>query len=349
MKINCINRNRIISNLKDYENIIDSNIISKAKNNFTDDDYITCIKYLIQNKIDSLEKFQNSLEIIKKYIVTCYKKGNSMRGKKRPEHSVLMSEKMKVIALNRSEEHINNLNIHLKEKYKEKRLLTMKIINENHQLSKDEIYSLYSKWNSDNKKSFEHKHRKIQNFFLSKKYTENINFINFKNKYENVIINEENFVDIFSNMMSIISSVSTMNPDNNMGSTSFFKRGFIIDLKNEVNGLTVLKTRSSYETKTIEFLEKNNIKYEYEAHCFYLEKYNLNYIPDFKLFIGDEIIWLEVKGYIRGEKHMNKIKNQLQGFLELNNTIAYIRGIPKNMEDIYDNILNIEKINELKL
>ena len=68
--------------------------------------------------------------------------------------------------------------------------------------------------------------------------------------------------------------------------------------------------RSSWEIKYAQYLDENNIKWEYESKIFRLDKLNKSYIPDFYLPKTNE--YIEIKGYMRPEaqEKINQFKNQ---------------------------------------
>jgi restriction endonuclease len=110
-----------------------------------------------------------------------------------------------------------------------------------------------------------------------------------------------------------------MKNNENMGRTKFFKTGYkkVEYCKNK----TIIKYRSSWELRSIEFLEINKIYYEYES--FYIPRIDGKvYLPDFLIEIDKQLILLEIKGFIRGisGKHNEKIKiDSAKKFCEQNN------------------------------
>jgi hypothetical protein len=222
-------------------------------------------------------------------------KGYHSKGKLRPEHSEKMKIKMKGINRGdsfRETKKIQNSSINFKIKFLNNKNIDTTLKTE------DEINKLYGLTISDLRKSKQYKIKKVKNFLKSNKYLNETIFLNFKNEINDINICDENINTIHTKMMSIISTIS-MNRNENMGSTKFFKTGFI-KVKNCLNK-SIIRYRSSWEFKTIEFLELNNIIYSYEP--FYIEKENGTlYLPDFLIEYNGEKILLEIKGFIRGVK-----------------------------------------------
>jgi hypothetical protein len=260
-----------------------------------------------------------------------YMRGNGFRGKKRPKHSEIMKIKMKGIDRGdsfREKKKIQNSSINFKIKF---------LINKGYNLddkNEEEIKKIYTKFISDLRKSDKYKIKKVYNFLKTTKYLDYEMFINFKKKYVNTEINDDNITTIYHEMMSIISHIS-MEKNENMGKTKFFKRGF--KKVNFCKNKTIIKYRSSWELKSIEFLEENQISYEYEP--FYIEKEDGTfYLPDFLIDYNGDKILLEIKGFIRGDKgNLNeelKIKSAKKFCDEKSFKFIYLTKFLTNINDI---------------
>lgn len=263
--------------------------------------------------------------------LTNFMKGSSFRNKSRPEHSNLMKIKMKGIDRGDSFRKIKkeqNSSIEFKIKVLKNKNIDITSKSEN------EIKDLYKTITSSVRKTNDFKIKKIKKFLKSNKYLEELTFLSFKNKFEYVDICNDNVEKIYTEMMSIISSISIVRNEN-MGSTKFFKTGFI-KVKNCLNK-TILRYRSSWELKTIEFLEINEIKYSYES--FYIQKEDGTfYLPDFLIEYENKKILLEIKGFIRGQKgkinEEMKIKAAKKYCKENNIKYVYLQKILTNINEI---------------
>lgn len=263
--------------------------------------------------------------------LTNYMKGCSFRGKLRPEHSEVMKIKIKGIDRGdsfRKTKKEQNSSIEFKIK-----VLTNKNIDVSSK-SENEIKDLYKVIISDVRKTNEFKINKVKKFLSSVKYLDEPLFLNFESNYKNVKISNENIEYVYPEMMSIISSISMVRNEN-MGKTKFFKSGFI-KVKNCLNK-TIIRYRSSWELKTIEFLELNEIKYNYES--FYIQKEDGTlYLPDFLIEYEGKKILLEIKGFIRGLKgkinEEMKIKAAKKYCKENNIKYVYLKKVLTNINEI---------------
>jgi hypothetical protein len=263
--------------------------------------------------------------------LTNFMKGSSFRNKLRPEHSENMKIKMKGINRGdnfRETKRKQNSSIDFKIK-----VLRNKKIDVLYKTD-SEIKELYKLINSNNRKSKDFKIKKLKKFLKSDKYLDESTYLNFRDKLKNVVITDENVEKIYPEMMSIISSISIVRNEN-MGKTKFFKTGFI-KVKNCLNK-TIVRYRSSWELKTIEFLELNGIKYSYES--FYIQKEDGTlYLPDFLIEYEGHKILLEIKGFIRGEKgkinEEMKIKAAKKYCSENNIKYIYLQKILTNINEI---------------
>jgi len=82
--------------------------------------------------------------------------------------------------------------------------------------------------------------------------------------------------------------------------------------------------RSSWEVTVAKFLDDNEILWEYEPETFYVSQ-DLSYTPDF--YLQEYGIYLEVKGYFRNEKSLEKFN-----LFAINNRIMLIKK--KEMKDL---------------
>lgn len=332
--------NKLIYN-NDFYKCFDNDLINYIKST-TSDTYNVhkALKNLYLSNILKFEEFkniysyENNLKIWKgsrfgwDSSLSNYMKGKKFRNKKRPEHAKKMKVKMK--GIKRTEEWkklktYQNRSIDFKITF-----LKNKSINIDGK-KESEIIEIYSKYISDVRNSKKYKIKKIKKFLNNEKY---INhdlhkmFITYYNE------NKDNLENVYKKMFSVISLIS-METNENMGKTIFFKSGFIetIYCKNK----SIIKYRSSYEEKTINFLEKNQISYKYEP--FYIEKGdNGYYLPDFLIFYKDKCILLEIKGFIRGEigkKNEEEKINAAKKYCKKNNmTFKYLRKPLTKIEEL---------------
>ncbi len=337
-KLKDLIKNEYFNNLFEYELI---NYITKTTKD--DNEKYKALKnlyfdgILIFNDFKNRYSKDNNLKIWKgtrfgwSDEVTNFMKGSSYRGKTRLEHSNLMKIKMKGIDRGDSfrktkKEQNSSINFKIK-------VLTNKNIDVSSK-SENEIKDLYKVITSDVRKTNEFKINKVKKFLKTNKYLEELMFLNFKNKFENFELCNDNIEKIYSEMMSIISTISMIRNEN-MGKTKFFKTGFI-KVKKCLNK-TIIRYRSSWELKTIEFLELNEIKYSYES--FYIQKEDGTlYLPDFLIEYEGKKILLEIKGFIRGLKgNINeemKIK-AAKKYCEKNNIkYVYLKKILTNINEI---------------
>lgn len=250
--------------------------------------------------------------------ISSHMKGNSFRGKKRPEHSVKMKSIMLGIDRGDSFREIKkkqNAGIEFKKTFLQNK--NINILN----LKDEEVLKVFSKFISNHRKSPKHKIDKLKRFIQGTKYEGNILFEEFQRKYTTTIFTENNVEEIYPQMMSVISSIA-ISKNNNMGSTKFFKKGFV-EVRYCKNKTMVLY-RSSWELITTQFLENQKIAYEYEP--FYIEKESGYYLPDYIFELNGEKIMLEIKGFIRGLKGKINEEAKKQAAIEYckNNNMRYI-------------------------
>jgi hypothetical protein len=337
-KLKDLMKNEYFNNLFDYELI---NYITKITKD--DNEKYKALKSLYFDSVLTFNDFKNihskdnNLKIWKgtrfgwSENLTNFMKGSSYRGKNRPEHSNLMKIKMKGIDRGdsfRKTKKEQNSSIDFKIK-----VLTNKNIDVLSK-SENEINDLYKLIISNARKTNEFKIKKVKKFLKSNKYLDELIFLSFKNKFENVELCNGNIEKIYSEMMSIISTISMVRNEN-MGKTKFFKTGFI-KVKNCLNK-TIIRYRSSWELKTIEFLELNEIKYSYES--FYIQKEDGTlYLPDFLIEYEEQKILLEIKGFIRGKKgkinEEMKIKAAKKYCKENNIKYVYLKKVLTNINEI---------------
>jgi len=295
-------------------------------------DYKTFLeKYSINNSVKIWSK--KGYFVWEKHLVN-YMKGSSLRGKKQTKDWV---DKMRVWSTkyheNRSQSHKDKLAEHNRSLEFKKTYLTNHGIDINGK-NVEEVINLYGKHLSDVRKSAKYKISCIKKFMVSKKYPNELLHSDFVKKYENVEIDETNYVSISSETASIISTVA-MTRNENMGQTKFFKTGYI-KVKHCKNK-TLIRYRSSWELSTINFLENNKIQYEYEP--FYIRRLDgKTYLPDFLILINNELILLEIKGFIRGksgkENEQIKIDSAIE-YCKLNNIrFIYLKKPLTNINQI---------------
>lgn len=359
LQLQWLSVNKIIKLFKEeFINYFDLDLLKDIKKVSQEEiDLIYHLKYLYTHNILTKNEWNNKYidgECIsmwsKKFKIYRYpkefvniRKGASYRGKKRPEHSAIMKIKMKECANNRSDEHKKNLKTFLQTTYYKKRCITLNLvtIDESEKLSFEELKEKYNVYHKKYMVSDEHRIKKINKFKTKIYYKEFPGYETFCKKYEN--ISTENLQDAFRDMLSIIST-KAMELKPNMGNTKYFKRG-IIEV-NECINKSIIKYRSSYELKTIEFLETNKIKYEWEP--FYIEKINGGlYLPDIVIRKNEinnkKDIIIEIKGFIRGEdgKKIEEIKKEsaIKYSKENNYSYSYISDYLQNINQIKNNLL----------
>ncbi len=348
-----LNKKYVMKNIDFIILEFDSKIIKHIKeNNYND--FLDIIKYLYNRNIKDYSSFEkhirskaneNKIKIWKNNrfshdnIDTIYLKGSAFRGKKRKEHSEYMKIKMIDVANNRSEKHKENLIYFHQKMYQKRRLFKNNIINENelNTLSDIEIKKKYNFFLGNLMKGDKYKKNYVMNLLNSKKYLDNEIWINwkFQTDLSNIDKNIDNF---YLSAMSCVSTISSMDENNNMGSTNFFKRDELKGLKYQKNKKDSIKVKSSYESKSILFFEENKIQWEYEFVRISYDNGKF-YTPDFRVILNDEEYIIEIKGYIRNQKHKNKIEKQINNLNKIYKNVVYIKKPINCLNDIYNNIL----------
>lgn len=298
-----------------FDNDLINYLISTSGNHI-----IKPLKELVKNNIFSFQDFKKKYgdgEILKVYKKNRfgypkkyenYARGKAFRGKKRPEHGKKVSDKLNGIDRGddwRKRKKEQNSSIDFKRKF---------LINKGYKEDLDDSYILkeYSDYISKIRLSKDYKIKKINNFLSKEKYKKYHSY-NMDEEYVNNM-NDEEVEEMHSAMMSIIST-HAITQNNNMGKTTFFKRG-ILKVQYCLNR-TKIHYRSSFEKDFILLLESNGLSYKYEP--FFIEKNNGGlYIPDFEIVLEIEpLIFktyiIELKGFIRGKKgkllEIEKIKS----------------------------------------
>lgn len=330
----CLNKKITIDHIKKYLN---NDIINYIFKKFPED-YLDVLRYIFKKTsqenltIDYIEKniliskkTNNPLVWSRKYFSFYHSetdrtilKGHT-KGTKRPEIGLKIGNTLR--GKSKSKEHREKMNNRLKSiDFKKNILIKNNIILDYN--NEEEIKKQYSIYTSNRNKLPIHRINKIKKFLKSKKYLNEIIYMNFFEKYNEIEINEDNYLEIFTEMGSIISTISIRDSET-MGNTKFFKRG-IIEVK-FCRNKTLLKYRSSWELTTIEFLEKNEISYEYESF-FILKKDGSHYIPDFLIYLNNKTVLLEIKGFIRGKKGKEKEALKQEAAIEYckENNLEYI-------------------------
>lgn len=268
-------------------------------------------------------------------------------GKKRPEHSKVIQDKLK--GVKKTEIHKKNLKIHHGDNYKRKWLFNRGFISKDELLNKstNEIVHLYGQSRSIFIKSETVVRNKINKFIKSKKYIHDPRYIEFCNKYENTEIID--WVGAKSEMWSIISVNAMNNPNNKMGLMPRFKSEWVENLNYNISKLTRIFAKSSYEKQTIQFFETNKIEWDYENLFFH--KPNGVIIPDFQIYIDNIQYIIEIKGYLRNDKHKkiiidncNLIVKQLKPSQKF---IFQMKPITSK-QDLIDNEITKENFNKIK-
>jgi len=269
-------------------------------------EYYRALKFLYNKNIKSFKDFTDKysndgiykiwnntnfifkdLETKLKYMIIPFK------GKKRPKHSEMM--KIKMLGIDRGDNFRKIKNEQNKSINFKKKFLQNKNINIENKTD-EEVYNIYCEYISKRNKSEEFRINKIKKFLKNDKYKNEELYEYFKNKYLNIKLDNKNYEEIYSEMLSLISIIAIKN-NGNMGKTNYFKKG-LINTKYCLNK-SIISFRSSWEEKTIQFLEENKIKYEYEPIYLVTDNHRY-YLPDF--ILPDLKIMLEIKGFIRGKE-----------------------------------------------
>ncbi len=237
--------------------------------------------------------------------ISLFCKGSATRGKKRPDHAILISKKLKGVP--KSKEHREKMKKRLSSlDFKIKFLQNKKInFDSNNEL---DILDKYSNYTSKERKSFNYKKRFCINNYI--KYI-NDDIINNKQIEK---LNDDQIIKLYSELMSIKSSLAMAN-SKTMGNA---KISIVENLNYNLRGLINLEVRSSMEKRIILFFEKNKIFWDYEVEIIDYEYiFNRKYIVDFKFIIDGNVNFLEVKGSVRHtdlNKTMKKIESAIKKF-----------------------------------
>jgi hypothetical protein len=317
-KINYNNKmnNNLLIEKTTFIHLFDPKLVDYIKNTIYNGNYVTCLKKLYSDNIFTKEEFVKKYSVDGKLKIwksnrfgwpdehVKYFKGNYFRNKKRPEHSELM--KIKMLGIDRGDvfreiKRKQNSGINFKRKFLINRGFNID------DLTDEKIIERYSQYLKDRNNSFEYKKNKICNFInKNKKYLNESIYVDFVTKNKDVVITETNVDNLYKEVFSIISTITIKNSET-MGNTKYFKRGIIV--ANYCLNKDIIRYRSSWELKTIQFLEENLINYEYEP--FYIKKDDGTlYLPDFLLYLNNKVL-LEIKGYIRGKKGKEKEKMKI--------------------------------------
>jgi len=236
-------------------------------------------------------------------IQTLWGKGTSTRGKKRPGHGKIISQKL--MGIKKSQEHSLKLKKRLQSIDFKKIVLANKGIEFTNDL---EVYEKYSKLYSDNLKSIQYKTKFVKNNFT--RYLDN-NEISLEDIN---LMNEDQIIDLYSELMSIKSSIAMSN-SKTMGNAKIIT---VENINNNLSNLNSVVVRSGMEAKIISFFEKNNLQWNYESKIIdYFYNFNRKYIIDFEFLIDNEIKYLEVKGSVRNidvDKTLAKIDTAIKKF-----------------------------------
>lgn len=230
-------------------------------------------------------------------------KGTATRGKKRPEHGILISKKFK--GIKKSDEHRAKMTERLQSIDFKKTVLINKGINFTDDIS---VYEEYAKLYSELYSSNEFKRKfTINNFKFYLEETE----ITDDDVYQ---MNDVEICNLYSELMSIKSSIAMSN-STTMGNAKIVTvDGLNFNLRN----LNSIEVRSSMEKKIISFFERNKIQWDYETEIIeYFFNFNRRYIMDFKFIIDGKCNFMEVKGSVRNadvNKTLAKTKTAIEKF-----------------------------------
>lgn len=348
---------KVKNNLPEFEEYFDELLLAEVRSSRFPIEPL--LKFLYFEKVTTLDAYQQYIkspysEEVKtwngsRFVMSdsdCKTAKGHLKGKTRPDHGDKIRDKLKAYSCNRSDEHTANLKDFLQNRYKKKRMLNLGLVRDSD--SNETVDVAFSNYMSTYNKSDEHKMNKIRSFLLNTKYQDLKIFKSYKQSYS-----ADTTIEVpkaYKTMMSIISTVAYQDDKNDMGSARFFNKGKLDGLRFQLNGSSSMKYKSSYEKLSVEFFENSGYGWSYEP--IFIECEETIYTPDFLLNLENGQYLLEVKGYIRDDEHVTKIKKKLTGALkyceEHNIRLVYLRKPVQHLNDVLDNVIETtEKINSI--
>ena len=248
-------------------------------------------------------------------------KGTSTRGKKRPDHAIKISKKLK--GIKRTEEQRQRYEKRLQGiDFKNTFLKNKNIITDGY--SDATIREAYSKYQSEDRKSFEYKKR-----FCLKNYIK----YNIEELSEDMINNfsEKEIQALFSELMSEKSSIAMKN-NPTMGNSI---PHIISNIKYNRENLTEITVRSGMEKKIALLFETNKIPWSYETlKINYFYEFDRRYIIDFIFELNGIEMFFEVKGSVRNKDEQKTIAKLTEAVKQLGHIYLYQGESISSIEDL---------------
>lgn len=133
-----------------------------------------------------------------------------------------------------------------------------------------------------------------------------------------------------------INTIRNCDNSQEVGRSLRFKGEYVRDLKFNYTGLTIVKTRSSWETELIKIFEKKRIEWSYEEFRIGTVDHSGFYIPDFVAKIKNKTYMIEVKGgYFATDKEWymkNKIAAGVNFCKQRNWSFCMVWEKPQNLD-----------------
>lgn len=307
----------IEKNKESFENEVEKDLLNFLKESYIGLDYLILLKKVYFGNYD-IKDFEciickKPVKADRKNTKTCgmesckRKSYASQQGKKRPKHSKKMVKIIKEKIENGEmwgESHRKNNLKHINSiKMKRKELINKGIINDNGNCSDVEIMELLSQERRRAKSSDVRLKQELNSFLKNETYigSEFFSDTEFKSMSFDNKIKYKN---------SIISKVAKTNNPNMGGygfAGGFFKGSLLKGLLYNNRKLSLVETKSSYETNFINFFESNGIIWDYEPEIIFIKKdcFSRKTIPDFYLYENNVLSKvIEVKGYIENYDEM---------------------------------------------
>lgn len=120
-----------------------------------------------------------------------------------------------------------------------------------------------------------------------------------------------------------------------------YKRDTCTNLKFNLRGLTLVKTKSSYESNHIRFFEENKIPWDYEPfRIVWNEENGATYTPDFVFVYGEQKFILETKGFLSEQYRNEYLTTRINSAFdyaknnEYSGMIISFNSSPSNIEEL---------------